>query len=58
MTAALARRLARLEPAPAPGRTVYRVFSTVAEAAADTEPALGTVVVRIVTGVPRDPGRP
>lgn len=58
MTSALARRLARLELAPTPGRMVYRVFSTDADAEADTEPALEAAVVRIITGVPRDTGRP
>lgn len=60
MNILLRRRLIALEQAPAAGCTVYRVFSTTAEsdADADTEPVPGAAVVRIITGVVRDPGTP
>ena len=54
MSGPLDRRLAKLERAPYASRVVIRVFATMGEADADTEPvAAGTAVIRIVTGVPR-----
>ena len=47
----LDRRLIVLERAPAAQGVVIRVYGTHAEAIADTEPAPGMVVLRIVTGV-------
>ncbi len=55
MSRPLHRRLIALEHVPANSPTVYCVFSTSAEAeaAAALEPVPRTVVVRIITGVPR-----
>jgi hypothetical protein len=52
----LDRRLIALERARAARRLDLRVFSTIAEAKADTEPERpGTTVLRIITRVPRSP---
>jgi hypothetical protein len=54
----LDRRLTALERVPGAGGVDLRVFSTVAEADADAEPAMpGMEVLRIITGVPRAAGR-
>jgi hypothetical protein len=54
MSGALDRRLTALERAPGAGGVELRVFSTIAEADADAEPARpGMALLRIITGVPR-----
>jgi hypothetical protein len=56
MSTSLDRRLIALERAPPARGVVIRAYCTQAEAEADREPPrLGTVVLSIVTGVPRDP---
>jgi hypothetical protein len=58
MRGSLDRRLTALERAPGAGGVELRVYSTVAEADADAEPARpGMKVLRIITGVPRAAGR-